>query len=149
MLPPHQYDAVYCSHNLEHYYRQDVPKVLAGFYHVLNMHGFVEVHVPDFVEAVRPLLEGRIDINHPLYKSPGGYISTNDVVYGSQVHIQRFGPWFEHKQAFTEKSLVVALNSAGFRYAYVGHDKESYDLFAFAFKKKPTDERLASVGIKL
>ena len=27
-LPSATYDAVYCSHNLEHYYRHDVPKVL-------------------------------------------------------------------------------------------------------------------------
>ena len=26
-----QFDAVYCSHNLEHYYRHDVSLVLAGF----------------------------------------------------------------------------------------------------------------------
>jgi hypothetical protein len=31
-----QFDAVYCAHNLEHYYRHDVPKVLAGFLHVFK-----------------------------------------------------------------------------------------------------------------
>lgn len=30
-LPPAQFDAIYCSHNLEHYYAHDVPKVVAGF----------------------------------------------------------------------------------------------------------------------
>src|SRR5258706_14012634 len=32
-VPPCEYDAVYCSHNLEHYYRHDGSKVLAGFFH--------------------------------------------------------------------------------------------------------------------
>ncbi|MDD1616033.1 MAG: type 11 methyltransferase [Methylococcaceae bacterium NSP1-2] len=36
-----QYDSVYCSHNLEHYYHHDVKKVLAGFSHVLKADGFV------------------------------------------------------------------------------------------------------------
>ena len=31
-----QFDAVYCSHNLEHYYRHEVKRVLAGFLHVLK-----------------------------------------------------------------------------------------------------------------
>lgn len=35
--PAAQYDAVYCSHNLEHYFRHDVPRVLAGFIHVLKL----------------------------------------------------------------------------------------------------------------
>ena len=32
-LEPGQFDAVYCSHNLEHYYRHDVKEVLTGFLH--------------------------------------------------------------------------------------------------------------------
>ena len=46
-LPAGLYDAVYCSHNLEHYWRHDVPRVLKGFAHVLGAHGFAEVAVPD------------------------------------------------------------------------------------------------------
>ena len=41
------FDAVYCSHNLEHYYRHDVDKVLQGFLHVLKAEGFAEIRVPD------------------------------------------------------------------------------------------------------
>ena len=37
-----RFDAIYCSHNLEHYYRHDVLKVLAGMHHVLRDDGFVE-----------------------------------------------------------------------------------------------------------
>src|SRR5215510_1625876 len=35
-LAPQTYDAVYSSHNLEHYFAHDVPKVLRGFHHVLK-----------------------------------------------------------------------------------------------------------------
>ena len=46
-LPRATYDAVYCYHNLEHYYRHDVPKVQAGFSHVVKVGGFVHIIVPD------------------------------------------------------------------------------------------------------
>jgi len=39
-LGAEQFDAIYCSHNLEHYFRHHVPKVLAGFFHVLKPGGF-------------------------------------------------------------------------------------------------------------
>ena len=35
-LDAEQFDMVYCSHNLEHYYRHDVPRVLNGFFNVLK-----------------------------------------------------------------------------------------------------------------
>ena len=38
-LEPEQFDAVYCSHNLEHYFWHDVPRVLDGFTHVLKPNG--------------------------------------------------------------------------------------------------------------
>ena len=49
-LPPSEYDAVYCSHNLEHYYRHDAPYVLQGFLHVLKEDGFAHIIVPDIGE---------------------------------------------------------------------------------------------------
>ena len=42
-----QFDAVYCSHNFEHYYPHDGRNVLQGFLHVLKSDGFAEIHVPD------------------------------------------------------------------------------------------------------
>src|SRR6266446_7887238 len=46
-LAASQFDAVYCSHNLEHYYRHDGATVLRGFLHVLKPDGFAEIKVPD------------------------------------------------------------------------------------------------------
>jgi hypothetical protein len=36
LLPAAEFDAVYCSHNFEHYYPHDGRKVLRGFLHVLR-----------------------------------------------------------------------------------------------------------------
>ncbi len=52
-LEPGQFDAVYCSHNLEHYYKHDVAKVLKGFLHVLKPNGFAEIRVPDLDSVMR------------------------------------------------------------------------------------------------
>ena len=59
--PAAQYDAVYCSHNLEHYFRHDVPRVLAGFIHVLKPQGFAFIRVPDIQEVMRIAVERRLE----------------------------------------------------------------------------------------
>ena len=64
-----QFDAIYCSHNLEHYYRHDVPKVLAGFLHVLKDGGFADIRVPDINEVMRVTIEQGLDIDDVLYQS--------------------------------------------------------------------------------
>jgi SAM-dependent methyltransferase len=52
-LDPDQFDAVYCSHNLEHYYLHDVPKVLRGILHVLRTGCCALIRVPDVHEVMR------------------------------------------------------------------------------------------------
>src|SRR3954469_19036580 len=52
-LPAAGFEAVYCSHNLEHYFRHDLRRVLAGFLHVLKPEGFAHVLVPDIGAAIR------------------------------------------------------------------------------------------------
>ena len=56
-LPAAQFDAIYCSHNLEHYFRHDVIKVLTGFFHVLKPGGFAQILVPDLIEIMRTVIQ--------------------------------------------------------------------------------------------
>ncbi len=81
-LPAELYDAVYCSHNLEHYWRHDLPRVLAGFAHVLRAHGFAEVAVPDLKAVFADMLRRGLDIDDVLYQSDAGPVTVNDVIYG-------------------------------------------------------------------
>src|ERR1700687_1471530 len=81
-LAANQYDAVYCSHNLEHYYPHDGPKVLKGFLHVLKPGGFAEIRVPDMNTVMKRAVESNLDIEEVLYQSPGGPILVRDVFYG-------------------------------------------------------------------
>lgn len=135
-----QFDAIYNSHNLEHYYRHDVPKVLAGFQHVLKDDGFVHIRVPDMYEVMRQTLDRGLDIDDVLYESPAGPIMVLDVIYGYTAQIERSGvEFYAHKTGFTQKSLIAALNRAGFVKIYTGVDKGSLEIHAWAFKSQPTD----------
>ena len=131
-----QFDAVYCSHNLEHYYRHDVSLVLAGFLHVLKDGGFAHIRVPDINEVMRVTIERGLDIDDILYKSPAGPITVLDVLYGYSVEIEQSGQdFFAHKTGFTQKSLNNALQRAGFSkmYSVAG----AFEINAIAFKGVP------------
>ena len=131
-----QFEAVYCSHNLEHYYRHDVQKVLAGFLHVLKDNGFVHIRVPDIQEVMRVTIERNLDIDDILYQSPAGPIMVLDVLYGYSVEIERSGQhFFGHKTGFTRKSLENALRKAGFAKLYSGTG--NFEVVALAFKSSP------------
>src|SRR5512141_2534101 len=73
-LPAGSYDSVYCSHNLEHYYRHDARKVVAGFVHVLNEEGFAYIRVPDLKAVMNKVVNDGMDIDDVLYESPAGPI---------------------------------------------------------------------------
>lgn len=135
-LDGNQFDAIYCSHNLEHYYRHDVKKVLNGFLHVLNEHGFIHIRVPDIQEVMRITMERGLDIDDVLYQSSAGPIMVSDVLYGYSVEIERSGQdFFSHKTGFTRKSLEKALQSAGFHKIYT--TTENLEVVALAFKGVP------------
>src|SRR5687767_1250719 len=70
-LPTGSYDAVYCSHTLEHFTEGDAQKVLAGFLHILTDDGFAELRVPDFRAACVASLERNVELNETLYTVNG------------------------------------------------------------------------------
>jgi len=149
-LEPAQFAAVYCSHNLEHYYRHDVPRVLAGFLHVLAPQGFAEIRVPDLAQVFRKVTEGGLDLEDELYVSPAGPITVMDVVYGWGREIERSGQdFFAHKTGFTTASLTATLQRAGFGEIWMAPPLGAYELRAIAFKGKASVEQRKLLGIPL
>ena len=131
-----QFDAVYCSHNLEHYYRHDVQIVLAGFLHVLKDGGFAHIRVPDIHEVMRLTIERDMDIDDVLYQSQMGPIMVLDVLYGHSGQIEQSGEeFYAHKTGFTQKSLLNAVQKAGFSgmFSLV----RNLEIDALAFKGEP------------
>jgi SAM-dependent methyltransferase len=149
-LAPRQFDAVYCSHNLEHYYRHDVPKVLAGFVHVLRDAGFAEIRVPDMPAVFRKMLDDGLDLEDVLYQSAAGPIRVIDVIYGWDAEIERSGnDFFAHKTGFSRKSLCEGLRAAGFAEVWNAPSIAAYELRAFAFKHPSTPPQRRLLGIPL
>lgn len=145
-LPAAQYDAVYCSHNLEHYYRHEVPKVLEGFRHVLNPEGFAHVIVPDLRELMRTVVERDLDVDQVLYQSASGPVSVQDVIYGYGPEIEASGnDYFAHKTGFTERSLEAALKRAGFRFVFTRTG--NLEVHAVAFAAPPAQHAAQLFGL--
>ena len=143
-----QFDAIYCSHNLEHYYRHDVRAVLAGFMHVLKDGGFAHIRVPDIHEVMRGAVERDLDIDDVLYQSPAGPIMVSDVLYGYSVEIERSGhDFFAHKTGFSQKSLSRALLQAGFTKIYSGVG--NLEVTAIAFKGVPDKKTCALFNLAI
>jgi hypothetical protein len=146
-LTPEQFDAVYCSHNLEHYYRHDVPDVLAGFLHVLRDGGFAHIRVPDLQALMRIAVEKNMDIEDVLYVSAAGPIMVLDVIYGYSVEIKRSGQeFFAHKTGFTQKSLLRNLQAAGFSKIYCGTGSLEIRAIAFKGTPDPTNQALFNLS---
>jgi SAM-dependent methyltransferase len=145
-----KFDAIYCSHNLEHYYKHDVDKVLRGFLHVLRPSGFAEIRVPDVKAVMERVVNASMDIEDVLYESPGGPISVRDVIYGWSKKIESSGvDFYAHKTGFTPTSLRDVVRKAGFATIFIAERTDVFELCALAFKREPSDGQKAVLGILL
>ena len=138
-LPGAQFDAVYCSHNLEHYHEHEVAQVLAGFAHVLKAPaGFAEIRVPDLQALAQEMAVNGRELDDTLYTSPAGPIRLIDVLYGYGRMIESSGvDFYAHKTGFTRATLRRALHAAGFGQAYVLAPLGPYEIRALALRAAP------------
>ena len=142
------FGAVYCSHNLEQYYRHDVDKVLQGFLHVLKAEGFAEIRVPDIGELIKLLAKGDLDIEQEIYKANVGSITAHDMIYGYAPEIEASGQdFYAHKTGFSRDSLLRALRSNGFGEIYFAPPLALLELHAFAFKTKADAALRTALGL--
>jgi predicted SAM-dependent methyltransferase len=138
-LEPEQFDAVYCSHNLEHYHKHDGAQVLRGFVHVLKSDGFAQLRVPDLRSVMRKFVADEMDLEDVLYVSPAGPITVRDVIYGWGKKIEQSGEdFFAHKTGFTATTLRAELENAGFSRIVTIEDGKRFEIAALAFKCEPT-----------
>ena len=143
-----RYDAVYCSHNLEHYHLHEVPQVLGSFLHVLRSDGFAEIRVPDIGAVIHAIAENNLTLHAELYRAPAGPISVHDVIYGFGRQIERSGnPFYAHKCGFTPDSLVLALKQAGFGEVWVLPPLSEFEARAVAFKQAASESQRQLLGI--
>lgn len=99
------FDAVSCSHTLEHLYPHEVPKALSEFRRVLKPGGALVVMVPD-LEDIRPTDE-------VLYDTADGPVTGLDIIYGLHWSIEQ-SIYMAHHTGFTATLMRQALEDAGF-----------------------------------
>jgi predicted SAM-dependent methyltransferase len=146
-LPGGTYDAIYSSHNLEHFHRRDAVKVLRGFRHVLKPEGFVEVIVPDLGALFERVVQEKLDVDDVLYNSPAGPIQVRDMIYGYHKEIEESGnDFFLHKTGYTVKSLSALFVTSGFPHGYVARG-DPLALVGFFFIQAPSPSMRILLGL--
>jgi hypothetical protein len=114
-LEPQQFEAVYCSHNLERVRQHEVPVVLAGFRHVLKPGGLAHIIVPDLQELMLACVQQGIDLDGLLYESPMGPITPLDVLYGHGGMMAQSGQdFYAHRTGFSRRTLANLVEASGF-----------------------------------
>lgn len=138
-----KFDAIYCSHNLEHYHPHDVRKVLEGFMHVLKDDGFVYINVPDIGALIRMVASEGRDLEDVIYLCSAGPIKVLDVFYGLGRQIEKSGEeFYAHKTGFSESSLRMYLQAAGFS-SVQARSEPVLNIRAVAFKSVASADVLA------
>lgn len=134
---PNQYEAIYCSHNLEHYDPDDVLLVLQGFAHVLKDGGFAEIKVPNISRIAEIMIHSQAELADFFYQTSQGPVFFRDTFYGFAQEIAASGqPFYAHKTGFTPLSLREIILAQGFCMVVI--ECPLIDIRALAFKKPPT-----------
>jgi len=90
------FDAMVCSHVLEHLGRLEVMDALRGWIEHLNPGGVIHIAVPDLAWACEQIARGRMNVHVIMH------------IFGAQT-----GEWQFHKLGFTVLLLRQLLESAG------------------------------------
>jgi hypothetical protein len=143
------FDAVWCSHTLEHLFAHEVPMAISEFRRSLKQDGFALIRSPD-LEAAAALIV-KHGIQHIAYQSPAGPITPLEMLFGHTASIARGRTSMGHKTGFTSASLGKLLLDGGFTTVFVKQD--NFDLWALAITENANEEKilnnLLSTGLDL
>jgi len=138
MIESESFDAIFSSHNIEHVFGYQVPKMLSEFLRVLNTNGFFVVTCPNLIPVARLIVDDKL--TEPAYVSPIGPISPQDIIYGHSASLEQGNEYMAHRTGFTPKSLRALLFEAGFQNVAVLSRESKLDIWALATKTKISDE---------
>jgi SAM-dependent methyltransferase len=135
MIDDDDFDAIFCSHVLEHLYSHEVAQAMAELFRVLKPGGEIWIQCPD-LQAVG----GKLALDQGdafLYRGGLGPVSALDLIYGHRASVGLGNSFMAHKTGFTSSVLSAALGHAGFTNVKVDREIQ-FELRAKALKP---DER--------
>lgn len=135
------FDAVYCSHSLEHLHPHDVVSALRGTARILRPDGFALITTPDLEPIAALIVQGRAE--EVAYLSPAGPITALDMVYGHAASIAAGNHFMAHNTGFTEDRIARLLLEARFEEVLVVKG-QSYDLFALALMPEADRDQIVA-----
>lgn len=137
-------DAIYSSHNIEHVYVHEVPLVFLEFLRVLKHDGFAVITCPDLQSVCALVAEDKL--TDEAYRSLAGPISPLDILYGHGASLAAGRHYMGHKCGFTLKTLITALQAAGFQ-SVAGKRRESgFDLWVLATRASMPEVQLRALA---
>lgn len=121
-----EFDAVFCSHCVEHLYPTDVRTALTEFHRVTKPGGYTMVIVPD--------LEGVQATEDVLFECAVGPLTGLDLIYGCRWDAHR-SEYMAHHSGFVSQTLEAAMKDAGFSSVTMKRLPE-YNLMAVGIKSQ-------------
>ena len=139
-------DAVFSSHNIEHVYPHEAPRVVKEFFRVLADDGFAVVTCPDLQSVCEAVARDRL--LEPLYQSPAGPIAPLDVLYGHRPSLAAGKHYMAHKCGFTYPVLANLFMAGGFKSVIGGRRPRAFDLWLLACKAQKTEAELKALALQ-
>jgi ubiquinone/menaquinone biosynthesis C-methylase UbiE len=106
------FDAVFCSHSLEHLHAHEVIIALQSIFRILHPAGFALITSPDLEPIAALVSQGRGE--EVAYQSPIGPITALDMLFGHTASIERGNHYMAHKTGFTTERIARLFLQAGF-----------------------------------
>jgi len=142
LFSPASFDAILCSHVLEHLYAHEVYPVMVQFRTVLKPDGFALIMCPDLMAAAEQLLEN--GLAGIVYNAPVGPIRVLDLFYGHSQSIEQGHHYMAHRTGFTSERLGNLLLQAGFPTVNARSD-QNFELCAVAFMEYADQDGIQSM----
>lgn len=142
IIEDESFDAVWCSHVLEHLHSHEVPTALQEIRRILRPDGFVLLTSPDMESVAELILSKGID--HVAYISPAGPITVLDMIYGHSPSIARGRQYMAHNSGFTIQRLGDLLVQNGFEVAFVKRGIH-LDLWAVGLKARSEKDKVLAM----
>jgi SAM-dependent methyltransferase len=122
-----RFDALHCSHAIEHLYAHEVVPALREFLRVLKPNGFALISSPDLAAIARFMLSQGAEAI--AYQSPAGPIRPIDMLFGHAESIAQGQVSMAHRTGFTAQRLARTALAAGFADVRI-LEGDSFDLWA-------------------